>query len=528
MKVVIADDENRICRLIQALVDWDEIGLELAGFASNGIEALALLKREHPDILITDIRMPGCDGLDLIRRAHEICPDLQIVIISGYANFSYAQTALKYGVYDYLLKPINKEELCETLQKIKVKIEEMRQEEAAHEDTKRHQKEDARKLRQLMIERLLDIQAPTITEEMFEEQYHFPVREGLFLGFCLRVDDTDHEKTHNMMPTYQERMEKVFECGLRKNCYEWSFYQHHFNIYGVLNCAHDRQQDVEKSLQDALNQMNMQQHLFGDTVFTLALGTFETEPTRLGASLQNARFVLKDRLLKGNGRMYLYQERNPVLYEKKLLEQYTRELDHAFETLSTEAVEAANDHLAHEIFDTKDAQGFELFEAVTEAGKLFIIRMNLQDKTDVMKQFEESCNACSGSRELIGTLKEFENRLFREKLDQYEEDSTRPVRLAKQYMKNHYMEQILLDEVSSQVGLSPAYFSVLFKKETDVGFAKYLANLRMEEAKIMLRDTNLSVAEICRKVGYNDQKHFTQMFDKVVGVKPAVFRKLYG
>ena len=255
MKVVIADDENRICRLIQALIDWDEIGLELAGFASNGIEALALLKREHPDILITDIRMPGCDGLDLIRRAHEICPDLQIVIISGYANFSYAQTALKYGVYDYLLKPINKEELCETLQKIKVKIEEMRQEEAAHEDTKRHQKEDARKLRQLMIERLLDIQAPAITEEMFEEQYHFPVREGLFLGFCLRVDDTDHEKTHNMMSTYQERMEKVFECGLRKNCYEWSFYQHHFNIYGVLNCAHDRQQDVEKSLQDALNQM---------------------------------------------------------------------------------------------------------------------------------------------------------------------------------------------------------------------------------------------------------------------------------
>ena len=116
MKVVIADDENRICRLIQALVDWDEIGLELAGFASNGIEALALLKREHPDILITDIRMPGCDGLDLIRRAHEICPDLQIVIISGYANFSYAQAALKYGVYDYLLKPINKEELCETLE----------------------------------------------------------------------------------------------------------------------------------------------------------------------------------------------------------------------------------------------------------------------------------------------------------------------------------------------------------------------------------------------------------------------------
>lgn len=90
------------------------------------------------------------------------------------------------------------------------------------------------------------------------------------------------------------------------------------------------------------------------------------------------------------------------------------------------------------------------------------------------------------------------------------------------------MEQISLEGLSEQVGLSPAYFCALFKKETEIGFSKYLTNVRMEQAKILLRETHLPVWEVCKKVGHNDVRHFTQTFDKLMGVKPAVFRKLYG
>ena len=90
---------------------------------------------------------------------------------------------------------------------------------------------------------------------------------------------------------------------------------------------------------------------------------------------------------------------------------------------------------------------------------------------------------------------------------------------------HNYQEQITLEEVSDYVGLTPAYFSVMFKKETEIGFAKYLINERIEGAKDLLRESTLSVADICRKVGYNDPKHFTRLFEKNVGVKPAVYRK---
>lgn len=123
-KVIIADDEKLICRLIEALVDWDALGMEIVGKAENGLEALDMVRDLRPHLLITDIRMPGCDGLDLIRQARELSPEIEIVIISGYAHFEYAQTAIAYGVGNYILKPVNQAELNKTLQKIILRLEE--------------------------------------------------------------------------------------------------------------------------------------------------------------------------------------------------------------------------------------------------------------------------------------------------------------------------------------------------------------------------------------------------------------------
>ena len=113
LKVLIADDEEKICQLIIKLINWEEMGLKIAATASNGIEALEQAKICKPEILITDIRMPGIDGMELIRKVKEKLPDTEIIIISGYSDFSYARKAIQEGVSDYILKPVGDSEILE-------------------------------------------------------------------------------------------------------------------------------------------------------------------------------------------------------------------------------------------------------------------------------------------------------------------------------------------------------------------------------------------------------------------------------
>ena len=122
LKVMIADDEERICKLIIALVDWEKMGMEVIGVAHDGLEAIEMATKFRPEKLITDIQMLGCSGLDLIEKVKRSITDLEIIIISGYAHFDYAQSAIKFGVGNYLLKPIDKMELYTTLRKLKERI----------------------------------------------------------------------------------------------------------------------------------------------------------------------------------------------------------------------------------------------------------------------------------------------------------------------------------------------------------------------------------------------------------------------
>jgi two-component system, response regulator YesN len=122
-KVLIVEDEAKIREGLRHIVDDIMTDYQVAGEASNGMEALELLKRHVPDVLITDIRMPEMSGIDLIQHAREQIPGLDIVIYSGYGDFEYAKTGIKYGVTDYLLKPIDRVELIAVLERIKRKLE---------------------------------------------------------------------------------------------------------------------------------------------------------------------------------------------------------------------------------------------------------------------------------------------------------------------------------------------------------------------------------------------------------------------
>lgn len=527
-KVMIADDEERICQLITALVDWKALGLEIVGIAHNGQEASQMVKELAPDILITDIRMPGCSGLDLIRDVKESMSSLEIIVISGYAHFEYAQQAIRYGVGDYLLKPINRTELTATLKKLKERICLERESEEDKRELLRKTEKDVAHLRRNLLRELTEKENMEISLEVLRDIYSLNVQPGLFQAFHIKMDCGKNTLSDPSVSVLMEKAEEIVERSIKEKCTELVLGIQGYSCVGFLNYDSKKQEDVRRALKGCISQLELQKSLFRPVVFSGALGTAYSQPERLGESMREASLLIRDRITRGTGRLLERLGEPSGLLEGSALEKYMREITHAVEVLGKEESEAAAALLEQEVSAEKGVHGYEILDMAGSAAGIFTVRMQMADRQEKLREFREQCDQCKSVEEVFTALREFQNFYIRELREKQENDAIRPIRKAKQYIQNHYSEPVTLEEVSSQVGLSTAYFSALFKKTQGEGFAKYLIHIRMEQAKILLRESNLSVGEICRKVGYNDLKHFTHTFEKTTGVKPAVYRKLYG
>lgn len=529
-KVMIADDEERICRLIEALVDWEALGMEVAAVAHNGLEAAEYAERFRPDILITDIRMPGCSGLELIEKVKKKLPELEIIIISGYAHFEYAKSAIKFGVGEYLLKPINKTELTTTLERLQGKIESRLREEEGRQQLELKSKCDVERLRGLLIQRLLEHKEEPLSVESLREGYYLEMQPGCFQGIWLKIDGSEEELGGEGKRIVTGRSGKLLESSLRSKCFDMLCREQEWGGYiGILNYKEGRREEIKRTLKDCLNQLESGKNLYGEIFYSLAVGSIVTDAAQIGRSLREASVMIEERLVRGTGRFLDFMPEGPsTLHEKSLSEKYLRTVTHAVETLSEEEAERAIEQLREGVLGVRDVRGYEILDLVGSCGALFLSQVEFKKRRDVLQQFLERCRRCGSQEALFGTLGQLQETYIRELVEQREGDMLRPIRQAKQYIRNHYSEPITQEEVSGVVGLSSTYFSALFKKEEGEGFARYLTGVRMEQAKILLRESTCSVSEICRRVGYNDLKNFTHNFEKATGLKPTAYRKLYG
>lgn len=527
-KVVIADDEERICRLIEALIDWEVLGLELAAMAHNGVEACELVEQVRPDILITDIRMPGCSGLELIERVRDSLPELEIIIISGYAHFEYAQQAIKFGVGEYLLKPVNKAELNSTLQKLSERIARRKESEQDRQELLEKARQDDRQIQQRLIFDLKDQEQLCLSAEILQERYHLCMREGLFQIVLLQMDSGREELSDSAAGILMEKAKGFLERGLRECCQELVLAIRGYQLVGALNYARQNQEEVRRRLKHCLSTLETQRNLFQPVAFSMALGNVVSRCEELQESFQTAEQLIWERLVKGTGRLLERFGTRALPSEKRLLDAYLNDVTGAAEVLDPELADEGAEKLLAAVRSVPDVRGSEIIELVFAAAELFAARVQIEERSAVLEKFYTKCSRISSVNQVFDVLKAFQREHLQALIDRHENETVRPVRRAKQYIQNHFSEQITLEEVSDVVGLSPAYFSTLFKKTEGEGFARYLIRVRMEQAKILLRESNLSAAEVCRRVGYNDLKHFTHTFEKAAGVKPATYRKLYG
>ena len=337
LKVVIVDDEERICQLIQALVKWDEMGMQVAGMAHNGIEACEIVRKVSPDILITDIRMPGCSGLELIEKVKNSCPELEIIVISGYAHFEYAQQAIRFGVGHYLLKPINKAELTEILEKLKKKISQRRESEKNKEELIQRAQKNESHMRSRFILELFDGNfanlQETLSTEMLEENYHIYIKPGLIQAFCLKMDCEENALGDSSVDVLMEKAKEILERNLKDKCLELVMEIRGFYCLGFVNYESRYQDEIRRVLKNALNQIEVQRAIFKQVDFSMSLGSSSREIKDLPHSAEEAQKLIYQRLVKGSGRLLEHMGEENSMQGEKMLDKYLREITHAAETL---------------------------------------------------------------------------------------------------------------------------------------------------------------------------------------------------
>ncbi len=528
ISVVIADDEERICRLITALGEWDRLGMRVSAAVPNGIEALEVIRRERVDILITDIRMPGLGGMDLIREVNQISPQTRIIIISGYSYFEYAQTAIEYGVKGYLLKPINRQELNETLQKQAEEIRRQTEEKRVIQGIVEENEQAVKRIRERLVTDLRAGGVHALTKTQLSENYRFRYTEGSFFVMVLKVCGRPGEPGPASLKIFREKWEETLAAQMEGAAQDLVTGWDEDGCVSILSSAPSSGGQIRRAARESLSRLVQVQESLKIRILSVGLGVEAEDPGELPSSFESAKKASYEYLLSGSGQVCADDVRKEVLGAGSLLDHYTRNISPALETADESRAADAAMRLKEETAASGGRHGWEVLELVRQAAVMLLMRLEVSGQGALREAFYRQTEGCSSEEELFEALKELSKSQVAVLAQNRQDDSNRAVRMAKQYIQQHYMEPLTLELVAQQVQLTDAYFSVLFKKETGEGFAKYLSSVRLDMAKRLLRETSYPVAEVCRQVGYNDVKHFTRIFEKSCGVTPSVYRKLYG
>nr|WP_286207920.1 response regulator [Clostridium caldaquaticum] len=537
MKVIIADDERRVCNLILNIVPWAELGYNVIATVNNGLDAFNMICEHKPDVVITDARMPGYDGIELIKHTRENNLNPVFIIISGYKYFEYAYNALQYGVEYYLLKPINKTELCDALTKIrKSKMEQieklndnsniLNQIAMTKETMRRHFIKnhifDGRNFKTSSIESLEEI----------NREYQMVFKEGYYQAIYIKIDTIMQNQTNNQVVL--DLVSAKVSNSLEACCTEYVYAVAKSGVIALVNYSIEDKQKFEAAIEKLNENLKDIVDKFNCFKVTIGLSIAETDFNNIPDCIKAAVEAVKYRIILLNKEIIDYNKHKfKKLNIKHILTAERKEqLKSYFESNEQDNCRRLIDTCISEIYSEKDYNPsalYELYEVIGETLLQYVndVGVNKAPYEDIQKKYDDFIDNAYSEETFIETLHSFIMSALSCIYNEKEFQDTKPIRMAKQYIQEHFAEDISLEIVAREIHLSSSYLSTIFRKETGLNFSEYLINCRIEEAKKLLKKTNKSMAEISEKIGYSDVKYFSKLFNKKVGLKPSEYRKLY-
>lgn len=530
LKIFLAEDEIVMREGIRNNIAWQEEGFEFVGEASDGELAYPMIQKLKPDILITDIRMPFMDGLELSRIVKQELPDTSILILSGYGEFDYAKEAISIGVEDYLLKPVTSAQLLEAIRRIAEKIYGRR---GRQEETK-NEKEQKTLTKRRLFRHIVsgEHSFSEVLKEAREQEIELAAERYNVLLLQLFFEDgteTFYEKDE----AFEEHMEQFFAYGSSVICAKLSCGEYHL----VLK---EENGVTLEQLKDAIEQ-ELEIYLCGENKIDYAAvyGIPVTRFSEIKKCYEEANLLFAKR----------------YSLEKNKITEQVKKIENEMETKETLDLGELNvsgiDRRQVEQFlytgRKEEVSGFvdDYFRKISNGSlqsvllrqyvlmDLYVSAVSVLEKSgytseNLLEQYKDAqkMEIFLGT---AGQAREYIKNLFGAVIELREQGMERRydnlIQHAKAYIEDNYNhEDISLNMVASEVNLSSSHFSTVFGQETGVTFVEYLTKVRMDKAKQLLRTTGTKTTEIAFEVGFRDAHYFSNLFKKTQGCTPREYR----
>ena len=502
-RVMIIDDEPIVLEGMR-MFSWKDENCILVGEARDGSEGLALAKKLMPDIVFTDIKMPGMNGLEFADAFHEIRRETLIVVFTGYSEFSYAQKALRIGVFDFLVKPVSVDALRTVLKKASDFLNARRMEGRRTQELT----DTVKRMKFAVQEQLLS----DALRGVFKFDKNIVSADDLNVGhFVVAAVSGDGEKkleTYVLRDSLLKVVKKANECNLLR---------FEFERYVLLFCF-PRESELErcgKYVLQTLEEAQLSVWKRFNFSFSAGISLADDDIFSLPQLKRQALQVLRNNLLHGKNTVSRFERKDtaPIVFAD-------------FETQKIQilsAIQARDRVLLVSEFEKL------VMTLTTNTGNSEQICENIRD---VLVEVAFLTNSDMPIGDYVGKkaadyVCEVKDELLRifHRLQVQDGEMKRDIAtIVENYIKEHYAENISLTTLSERLCYNTAYLSKLIRKNCKRNFMDMLIRTRMEKAKELLRTTEETIARIAPKVGYNDEGYFITAFKKEIGCSPADFR----
>lgn len=515
LKVFMVEDEIGIRESVRESLDWQSAGFEYLGDAPDGEIAIKSIRKLKPDIVITDIKMPFMDGLELAKVVRTELPDTRFVILSGHGDFSYAQQAIRLGGSEYLLKPISPAELMQSINRVAVEIHNERDSAGSDSSGIRKQRRNS-----FLHDLLSGVLVPA---EIFAGlgEHGITLVENYYVAAFIKVDLKGYNLSRDV--GIGEMVQRTANQA-KGITLDWNKGE-----YVVIFQGEDEQAAIEVARQALISLHERIEAEFANAVYS-GLGTATERLQEIGQSFAEAENAVNYALFTGSSQPCLAGQTvngrsAPDLALSEVLDKGSDILHYgdlgAAKQLASEIRKAVADSSGGGIA-LRYAYIDILMTAAKAAGDMNI------ELADFLPDFSE----WGGKAFSIKTPIQLEERVITlfERFLTYRQNhlANRYGELlakAKQYIDASYHDPNLsLQKVAKAVHVSPTHFSAVFSRETGETFSDYLAKIRMANARRFLKTTAMSAAEISEKVGYKDPQYFSRVFKREVGMSIRSFR----